>query len=147
MFLVALSPGSIDDLDPHLFLRIITIGGYFRPEEAISSQLAPSKAGVFGKNIEEELFHRIPRPSGRAIEHSCRIFLYKDPKLMKSRGLSIKSKKALKELVGESAGTEIAELITQMANEIESLRRNSQSAIAAPVDTITTTVSNSGQTV
>ncbi|MBL6723966.1 MAG: hypothetical protein ISQ09_02640 [Rubripirellula sp.] len=66
---------------------------------------------------------------------------------MKSRGLSIKSKKALKELVGESAGTEIAELITQMANEIESLRRNSQSAIAAPVDTITTTVSNSGQTV
>jgi hypothetical protein len=66
---------------------------------------------------------------------------------MKSRGLSIKSKKALKELVGESAGTEIAELITQMANEIESLRRNSQSAIAAPVDTITTTASNSGQTV
>ena len=42
---------------------------------------------------------------------------------MKSRGLSVKSKKALKELVGESAGTEIAELINQMATEIESLRR------------------------
>jgi len=52
---------------------------------------------------------------------------------MKSRGLSVKSKKALKELVGESAGTEIAELINQMAGEIESLRRNATMNHGAPL--------------
>lgn len=55
---------------------------------------------------------------------------------MKSRGLSVKSKKALQELVGESAGTEIAELISQMAGEIEALRRNTQSNLGVPIQPI-----------
>ena len=42
---------------------------------------------------------------------------------MKNTGLSFNSRKALMVNIGESAGTEIANLIAQMAAEIEELRR------------------------
>ena len=42
---------------------------------------------------------------------------------MKNSGLSFNSRKALMVNIGESAGTEIANLISQMAAEIEELRR------------------------
>ena len=42
---------------------------------------------------------------------------------MKTTGLSYNSRKALMVNIGESAGTEIANLIAQMAAEIEELRR------------------------
>lgn len=42
---------------------------------------------------------------------------------MKETGLSYNTRKALMIQVGESAGTEIANLISQMAAEIEELRR------------------------
>ncbi len=42
---------------------------------------------------------------------------------MKTTGLSYNSRKALVVHIGESAGTEIANLIAQMAAEIEELRR------------------------
>ena len=42
---------------------------------------------------------------------------------MKNTGLSYNSRKALMVNIGESAGTEIANLIAQMAAEIEELRR------------------------
>ena len=42
---------------------------------------------------------------------------------MKNTGLSYNSRKALMVNIGEAAGTEIANLITQMAAEIEELRR------------------------
>jgi hypothetical protein len=43
---------------------------------------------------------------------------------MKKTGLSYNSRKALMVNIGESAGTEIANLISQMAAEIEDLRRS-----------------------
>ncbi|MDA7915372.1 hypothetical protein OAE21_00875 [Rubripirellula sp.] len=43
---------------------------------------------------------------------------------MKTPGLSYNSRKALIVNIGENAGTEIAELIAQMAAEIEELRRS-----------------------
>lgn len=42
---------------------------------------------------------------------------------MKMNGLSYNSRKALMVNIGESAGTEIANLIAQMSAEIEELRR------------------------
>ena len=42
---------------------------------------------------------------------------------MKQTGLSYNSRKALIVNIGESAGTEIANLINEMAAEIEELRR------------------------
>ncbi len=42
---------------------------------------------------------------------------------MKNTGLSYNSRKALMVNIGEAAGTEIANLISQMAAEIEELRR------------------------
>ncbi len=42
---------------------------------------------------------------------------------MKNIGLSYNSRKALMVNIGEAAGTEIANLIAQMAAEIEELRR------------------------
>ena len=42
---------------------------------------------------------------------------------MKTNGLSYNSRKALIVNIGETAGTETAELMTQMAAEIEELRR------------------------
>lgn len=42
---------------------------------------------------------------------------------MKTNGLSYNSRKALIANIGENAGTEIAELMAQMAAEIEELRR------------------------
>ena len=42
---------------------------------------------------------------------------------MKTTGLSYNSRKALMVNIGEAAGTEIANLISQMAAEIEELRR------------------------
>ena len=42
---------------------------------------------------------------------------------MKKVGLSYNSRRALIANVGETAGSEIAELMTQMAAEIEELRR------------------------
>ena len=42
---------------------------------------------------------------------------------MKNTGLSYNSRKALMVNIGEAAGTEIANLIAQMAAEIEELRR------------------------
>ncbi len=42
---------------------------------------------------------------------------------MKMNGLSYNSRKALIVNIGETAGTEIANLIAQMAAEIEELRR------------------------
>ncbi len=43
---------------------------------------------------------------------------------MKKVGLSYNSRRALIANVGETAGSEIAELMTQMAAEIEALRRS-----------------------
>jgi hypothetical protein len=43
---------------------------------------------------------------------------------MKSTGLTYNSRKALQVNLGEAAGTELANLITQMATEIEELRRS-----------------------
>ena len=43
---------------------------------------------------------------------------------MKTPGLSYNSRKALIVNIGETAGTEIAELMAQMASEIEELRRS-----------------------
>ena len=43
---------------------------------------------------------------------------------MKSTGLTYNSRKALMVNIGESAGEEIANLISQMAAEIEELRRS-----------------------
>jgi len=43
---------------------------------------------------------------------------------MKTTGLSYNSRKALMVNIGESAGSEIANLIAQMAAEIEELRRS-----------------------
>ncbi len=42
---------------------------------------------------------------------------------MKVNGLSYNARKALTVQVGEQAGTEIANLLQRMANEIEELRR------------------------
>lgn len=42
---------------------------------------------------------------------------------MKTTGLSYNARKALMVHIGEAAGTEIANLISQMAAEIEELRR------------------------
>ena len=42
---------------------------------------------------------------------------------MKTNGLTYNSRKALMNNIGESAGAEIANLISQMAAEIEELRR------------------------
>ncbi|TWU04546.1 hypothetical protein [Stieleria varia] len=42
---------------------------------------------------------------------------------MKTTGLTYNSRKALMNNIGEAAGTEIANLISQMAAEIEELRR------------------------
>ena len=53
---------------------------------------------------------------------------------MPNRGLSTRSKKALNEMIGESAGTEISELITQLATEIETLRQKSLTHVSAPVE-------------
>tara|TARA_R110002049_G_scaffold4601_5_gene32274 strand:- start:389759 stop:389959 length:201 start_codon:yes stop_codon:yes gene_type:complete len=43
---------------------------------------------------------------------------------MKSTGLTYNCRKALQVNIGESAGAEIANLISQMAAEIEELRRS-----------------------
>jgi hypothetical protein len=43
--------------------------------------------------------------------------------MMKMNGLSYNSRKALIVNIGEAAGTEIANLISQMSAEIEELRR------------------------
>lgn len=43
---------------------------------------------------------------------------------MTRNGLTFNSRKALMNNIGESAGTEIANLIAEMASEIEDLRRN-----------------------
>ena len=43
---------------------------------------------------------------------------------MKNTGLTYNSRKALQVNLGESAGTELANLISQMATEIEELRRS-----------------------
>ena len=43
---------------------------------------------------------------------------------MKTTGLTYNCRKALQVNIGEAAGTEIANLITQMAAEIEELRRS-----------------------
>ncbi len=43
---------------------------------------------------------------------------------MNRNGLTFNSRKALMNNIGEAAGTEIANLITEMASEIEELRRN-----------------------
>ena len=42
---------------------------------------------------------------------------------MRNTGLSYNSRKALMVHIGESAGTEVANLISEMAAEIEELRR------------------------
>lgn len=42
---------------------------------------------------------------------------------MTNQGLTFNSRKALMNNIGEAAGTEIANLISQMAAEIEELRR------------------------
>lgn len=43
---------------------------------------------------------------------------------MKKNGLSYNSRKALMVNIGEAAGTEVANLISQLATEIEELRRS-----------------------
>ena len=53
--------------------------------------------------------------------------------IMKNRGLSISTKKALNEIIGEPAGREIADLIQEMETEIESLRRIGSQRHSAPL--------------
>ena len=56
---------------------------------------------------------------------------------MKNTGLSFNSRKALMVNIGEAAGTEIANLISQMAAEIEELRRtkvNVTKIVPTPAD-------------
>ena len=48
---------------------------------------------------------------------------------MKKRTLSFQSRKALSDTIGEAASLEILELISQMANEIETLRRERPSIV------------------
>ena len=65
---------------------------------------------------------------------------------MKNRGLSISTKKALNEIIGEPAGREIADLIYKMETEIESLRRSSSSQrYSAPVSSSNTVSSRTDQ--
>lgn len=65
---------------------------------------------------------------------------------MKNRGLSISTKKALNEIIGEPAGREIADLIRKMETEIESLRRSSSSQrYSAPVSSSNTVSSRTDQ--
>lgn len=42
---------------------------------------------------------------------------------MKNRGLSYNSRKALMVNIGENAGSELADLISQLVDEVEELRR------------------------
>ncbi len=42
---------------------------------------------------------------------------------MDNRGLSYNSRKALMVNIGENAGTELADLLSQLLNEVEELRR------------------------
>ena len=51
-------------------------------------------------------------------------FCVRNGNTMKSNGLSFNSRKALTVNLGDSAGTEIANLIQRMANQIEELQRN-----------------------
>lgn len=44
--------------------------------------------------------------------------------MMKNNGLSFNSRKALQVNIGDSAGTEIANMIQRMAAQIEELQRN-----------------------
>ena len=56
---------------------------------------------------------------------------------MKTTGLRYNSRKALMVNIGEAAGTEIANLLSQMAAEIEELRRTKVSVtkiVPTPVD-------------
>lgn len=65
---------------------------------------------------------------------------------MKNRGLSISTKKALNEIIGEPAGREIADLIHKMETEIESLQRSSSSQrYSAPVSSSNTVSSRTDQ--
>ena len=65
---------------------------------------------------------------------------------MKNRGLSISTKKAPNEIIGEPAGREIADLIHKMETEIESLRRsNSSQRYSAPVSSSNTVSSRTDQ--
>ena len=65
---------------------------------------------------------------------------------MKNRGLSISTKKALNEIIGEPAGREIADLIHKMKTEIESLQRSSSSQrYSAPVSSSNTVSSRTDQ--
>ncbi len=64
---------------------------------------------------------------------------------MKNRGLSISTKKALNEIIGEPAGREIADLIHKMETEIESLRRSSSQRYSAPISSSNTISSRTDQ--
>ena len=56
---------------------------------------------------------------------------------MSRTGLTFNSRKALMNNIGEAAGTEIANLIAEMAAEIEELRRNKVSVTRiVPVDAL-----------
>ena len=64
---------------------------------------------------------------------------------MKTPGLSYNSRKALIVNIGETAGTEIAELMAQMASEIEELRRskvNVTRIVPNTSDSVTTLLKN-----
>jgi len=57
---------------------------------------------------------------------------------MKKNGLSYNSRKALMVNIGEAAGTEVANLISQLATEIEELRRskvNVTKIVPGPIET------------
>ena len=67
---------------------------------------------------------------------------------MKSKSLSFNCRKALMNNIGESAGTEIANLIAEMAAEIEELRRTKVSVtpIVPPEQESRTSQTSNNQT-
>lgn len=62
--------------------------------------------------------------STRRAIHDQEPFSIRMRKTMNRTGLTFNSRKALMNNIGEAAGTEIANLIAEMAAEIEELRRN-----------------------
>ncbi|QDV87768.1 hypothetical protein [Stieleria magnilauensis] len=62
--------------------------------------------------------------STRRAIHDQEPFSIRMKKTMNRNGLTFNSRKALMNNIGEAAGTEIANLIAEMAAEIEELRRN-----------------------
>lgn len=64
--------------------------------------------------------------------HACNLLLFRlcfqtaspqESRTMNNRGLSYNSRKALMVNIGENAGSEVADLLSQLMDEVEELRR------------------------